>query len=268
MCVEWKRQRAADALARPPEELGASERNIVRTLATSLHELGRIQCEQGLPECVKSYEETLELSEKIGEKAVASNCALNLGNAYWQLAEIRDLDQADRWYRRSLKLHEELHDLLGQGRCWGSLGLVAFERFKEARAARRSTEDLLRHLNNALQCYHTALKLFPPNAIHDLATVQNALGNVYDSAGDIDQALAHYRKAIHYCEIMDELYLAGMYRYNVALALDGAGRFPDALDYAKSALCNYETYGESAAAEIQMTRELNAKIERALDAQR
>ncbi|MBK8930887.1 MAG: CHAT domain-containing protein [Chloroflexi bacterium] len=39
--VDWDRQRAAAALARPPAELTSGERNAIRTLAASLHELGR-----------------------------------------------------------------------------------------------------------------------------------------------------------------------------------------------------------------------------------
>ena len=264
VCVELDRRLAADALTKSPEELGGYERSLVRTLAVSLEGLGHIQREQGQAECVELYEESLRLLERIGEKAGASNVAANLGNAYWELAEIRDLDQADRWLRRSLELRDE-RDLPGQGKCWASLGHVTSERFEEARAARKPPEDLLRHLNDAHQSYQKALKLIPPNSVHDLATVHNALGNVYRYADDIGQALVHYRDAIRYCEIMGELYLAGMYRYNVALTLEVAGRFSDALDYAEAALRNYETYGESAAADIQDTRELIAKIEQDME---
>lgn len=265
--MDFDRRRAVDALAKSPEELGGYEKNLIRTLAVSLEGLGSIQREQGLSECVESYEEALDLAEKIGEKTEASICAFNLGNAYMRLAEIRDLDRAERWYRRSLELAEERHHSLGQGRCWGSLGHLASERLYEARAAQKSEEDLDHHLNDALQSYQTALKLIPPNSVLDLATTHNALGVVYYDAGDIGQALAHYREAIRYCEKMGELYLAGMYRYNIALALAQASRFPDALAYAEAALRNYETYGESAAADIQRAKELISKIEQDMESQ-
>jgi tetratricopeptide (TPR) repeat protein len=271
--VGFGRQRAADALARPPEELGDYDRSVIRTLSASLHGLGQIQREQGKAECVKSYEDSLELLERIGDKAGASACAFNLGLAYKDLSDIRDLDQSDRWFRISLKLAEELKDplgqgrcwySLGQGRCWYSLGQVAHERFEEARAAQKPPEELDRHLNDAHQSYLKALELFPQDAVFELATTHNALGTVFDDAGEIDQALAYSRNAIRYCEIMGDRYLAGMYRYNVASTLARAGRFSDALDYAQAALRDYETFGDRAAAEIQETKKLISNIQQAM----
>lgn len=264
--VDFDRQRAATALAKPPEELGDYERLLIRSLCASLHELGEIQRDQNKAECVKSYEESLELSERIGEKAGASVCAYNIGVAYQDIAEIRDLDHSERWLRRSMEFYDE-NDSLGQGRCWISLGHLALKRFTDTIASKKSPEDLLRYLNNAHQSYQRALILFPQNAVFDLATTHNALGVVYVNAGDFDQALAHYREAIRYLEISGDLYLAGTCRCNVASALAGAGRFSDALDYAEAALRNYESYGESAAAEIQMTRELIAKINKDIGSQ-
>lgn len=156
---------------------------------------------------------------------------------------------------------------MGRGRCWGSLGHLAHDRFKKARASKKPQEDLLRYLNDAHQSYQRALALFPPNAVHELATTHNALGNVYRYANDIDRALAHYREAIRYCEIMGDLYLAGGYRKNVAYALAEAGRLSDGRDYAQASLRNFEPYGESAVADIQETRELIAKIEQAMRSQ-
>ena len=240
---------------------------IIRDLTVSLHELAEIQSEQGKPACVNSYEESLDLVEKIGDKAGASACAANLGNAYLEIAEIRDLDQADHWFRRSLKLYEELNNSLRQGRCWGSLGHIARERFKEAHAAQKPPEYLLRHLNDALQSYWMALKLFPQDDVDDLATTHNSIGVIYQYAGDIDQALAHYREAIRYCEIMGHLHSAGMCRSNVARTLARASRLSDALDYAQAALRDYETFGDRAAAEIQETKELISDIQQDLQSQ-
>jgi hypothetical protein len=48
---------------------------------------------------------------------------------------------------------------------------------------------------------------------------------------------------------------------NVAVNLMNAGRLSDAAEYARAALRNYETYGQAAAAGIQETQQLLAKIE-------
>ncbi|HSS50683.1 MAG TPA: CHAT domain-containing protein, partial [Thermoanaerobaculia bacterium] len=49
--VDWNRQRAAPALARLADELESGERNTIRTLAASLHDLGEIRRELGRAQC-------------------------------------------------------------------------------------------------------------------------------------------------------------------------------------------------------------------------
>lgn len=259
--VEWDRRRAASALALPPEALDGTQRNAIRTLAASLHTLGQIQRELGQAECVKSYEETAGLTHRIGDKAAEASAAFNLGHAYKNLPAIRDLTQAEQWYRRSLELHDE-GDRLGRGKCFNQLGLVARERFKEAREAKQPEAELLKqHLNAALQAYQQALALLPPDAVNDLAVVHNQLGNIYRDAGDLDRALHHYREGIGYDEASDNFYGAGQTRGNVARALRDAGRLADAREYAHAALRNFEGYGEGAAADIERTRGLIGEIE-------
>jgi tetratricopeptide (TPR) repeat protein len=259
--AEWGRQRAAPLLARARESLDGNERNTVRSLAVGLHELGEIRRELGREACVASYEEGMELAESIGERAVTAACAFNLGHAYKDLSALRDLDQAVYWYRRSLELTDE-RDRLGRGRCLAQLGLVAKERFKDARARKAGADELLRHLNEAAGFYHQQLELTPPDAVHELAVAHNALGAIYGDAGDLDRALPHYRDSIRYEEAQGNLYGASQTRFNVAVDLAGAGRLQDALAYAEAALRGFESYGESAAEMIQRTRGLIEWIRR------
>jgi len=261
--VEWERRRAASALAAPPQALDGAQRNAIRTLAVSLEQLGHVQREQGKAECVAAYEEAIPLYQRIGDQAAEAVAAFNLGHAYMQLPAIRDLAQAERWYRRSLELRAE-RDRLGRGKCHNQLGAVARERFLEARAANRPEEELLRHLNAAVGFYQQALKLLPPNAVDDLAVAHNQLGNIHDDTGDLDRALPHYRESIRYEEMQGNLYGAAQTRFNVALALRDAGRLTDAREYAAAALRNYQTYGDRAAAEMQQMQGLIDWIERAM----
>ena len=265
VCVDWERQRAAAALESPPDALDDAQRNTVRTLAVSLHELGEIQREREQSECVPTYQEALGLMERIGDRAGAAICAFNLGHAYIGIPAIRDLGQVEQWYRRSLELRDE-RDRQGRGQCLAQLGSVALERFDEARAARKPKEELLRHLNDALRSYQQALDMFPRDAVDDLAVTHNQLGNTYSSVGDLDRALPHYRESIRYKEAMGDTYDAGRIRGNVAAALAGAGRFADALDYAHAALRDFESYGDRAAKDIEKARRLIAQIERAQQA--
>jgi len=259
--VDWDRRRAASALARPAEELEGKERNAIRTLAASLHTLGQIRRELGREDCVPAYEEALELAERIGDRAGAAICAFNLGHAFIALPALRGLDQAESQYRRSLELREE-RDRLGRGGCLGQLGHVAFERYREARAAGRNDEELLRHLNEAARLYLEALDLFPADAVNDLAVAHNQLGQVYRGAGDLDRAVPHYREAIQLHEQAGNLYGAADTRFNVALAFANAGRRADALEYAEAALRGFESFGERAAEMIERTHGLIAEIRR------
>jgi tetratricopeptide (TPR) repeat protein len=265
-CVDWGHKRAATALAAPPEALDSTKRNVIRTLVVSLEALGNLQCELGKSECVDSYEEAIELVERIGDKPEEAICAYNLGNAYLTISTIRNLEQAEQWYRRSLELYDE-HDKLGQAGCLGQLGCVARERFKEAKAAKKPEKELLSHINDALQYHNKAFEMTPSNAVNDLAVIHNQLGGIYYDAGDLDRALSHSRDSIRYKEMAGNLYSAAGTRYNVALILKQSGRFDDALDYANAALRNFETYGEGAAEMIQKTRNLIAQIEKALQTQ-
>jgi tetratricopeptide (TPR) repeat protein len=258
--VDWNRERAAAALAIPLESLNGVQRNTIRSLAVSLEQLGHIQREQGQPDCVASYEEAIPLYQRVGDHAAEAVVAFNLGHAYLQIADRGDLAQAERWYRRSLELHDE-RDRLGRGKCLITLGIVSSERFREARAADKPAEEPLRYLNDAAQFYRQALDLLPPNAVNDLAVTHNQLGLIYGDAGDLDRALSHYRESIRYEEMQGNLYGAAQTRFNVAIGLANAGRLADALLYAQAALRNFTTYGDRAAAEVQETQGLIEWIE-------
>lgn len=263
--VDWDRQRAAADLAVLPKSLDGAQRDAIHNLAVSLNLLGEILREQGKFGCVTAYKEAIHLCRRIGDKCEEAVCAFNIGSAYKDIPTPCDLAQAERWYRRSLELRDE-HDRLGQAQCLSSLGLVALVRFREARAAKQPEEELFQHFNAASQFYLQALNMLPSDAVNDLAITHNQVGNIYSGAGDLDRALPHYRESIRYKESAGDFYGAAITRRNAAAALFMAGRFADALEYAKTALCNFETYGEGAAKMIQGTRELIVQIEQAWQA--
>ena len=246
--VEWVRRRARD-----------DNTNSLRTLAASLHELAEIQRKTGRAECVAAYRESFELAQHIGDDPGAAVVAYNSGNAYIGL---RDLAEAEVWCRRSLELRAE-SDRMGHARGLGQLGLVALERFREARQAKQPEAVLLRHLKDALGSYRQALEMTPPDAVGQLAAVHNQLGAAYGEAGQLDRALPHFRESIRHKESAGDLYGAALTRYNVALAFLNARRFADARDYADAALRNFQTFGASAQQDIQKTLDLIADIDKA-----
>jgi tetratricopeptide (TPR) repeat protein len=262
MTVVWQREHASAALATPSEKLDDDQRNTIRTLAVSVHAVGQIQRELGQPECAGSYRESYELALRVGDHHTAATAAYNLGRAYKDLSEIRDLAEAEQWCQRSLELSPQV-DRLARASCLNMLGSVAYGRFKDARDAGRPAVELDEHLQLALDLCSQALELTPENAINDLAVAHGQLGNIYAAAGDLDEALAHFRQSIRYEEAQGNLYGAANARYNVAAALASRRRFPDAKEYALAALRNFQTYGEGAKDEVLQTLELIALIDKA-----
>jgi tetratricopeptide (TPR) repeat protein len=262
--VNWERDQSAAALDLPPDQLTANQRNQIRSLAMSVGQLGQIQEERGEPTCASSHEDAFHLCQRIGDNAAAANVAVDLGYAYMDLPALRDLDQAETWFRRGLDLRPA-GDRQGQGQSYVQLGTVAHQWFKDARKAGANNVALF-HLNATLAAYQKALTLLPSNAVNDLAVAHNQLGEIYRSVGDLPHALPHYQESIRYEELQGNLYGAGQTRHNVALALAQAGRLRDALLYAQAALRNFETYGARAQADIDDTEQLIADIQQAMAA--
>ncbi len=263
LCVEWTRRRAIPALKLDANGLDDTQRNAIRTLAVALNLLADLQRKRQRAECVATYEEALPLYEHIDDRPTAAITAFNLGHAYMEIPSVRDFGRAEEWYQRSLELTDE-RDRVGRAQSLGQLGLVAFERFKEARANNHPDAEVLDYLNASLQSYLQALHLLPPDAVDDLAVTHNQLGLIYNNAGDVDRALPHYRECIRYYEASGNLHGAGQTRFNVAVALSGARRLVDAREYALAALRNFETFGGAAAEEIHKAQQLLAQIEQAI----
>jgi tetratricopeptide (TPR) repeat protein len=254
ICVEWQRRRTR-------EEDG----NSVRTLAVALEQLGEIQREMGRPACADAYRESLDLFLRIKDRPAPAAIAFSLGKSYMELPALRNLDEAERWFRKSLDLRPEADRMFRAGPL-GELGHVAYERFGEARAAKKLRPELLRHLNDALRWYREAMEMVPPDAVFLLAPIHNALGAIHRAAGDLDRALRHYAESIRLQEAQGNLYGAATTRYNVAIALTNARRLADARQYADAALRGYQTYGQGAAKDVQDTLALISAIAKAATA--
>jgi tetratricopeptide (TPR) repeat protein len=264
--VDWNRKRAEPVLVKPPDEIDDVQRNVIRSLAASLYDLGQIQRELGQAECVAVYEESLVLAEKIGDRAVAATCAYSLGHAFkgFSIPGLQDLARAEHWYRRSLALRDE-QNRLGRARCLTELGSVAYERLKDATAAEEPESVLMSHFRDAEKFYGEALTLSPQNAVHHLAVTHHQFGNLYADVGNFEGALTHWQNSLRCEETSGNLYGAAMTRVSIASGLLMTGRLEDAKEYALAALRNYETFGDLATSEIQRTQELLEQIEKLLE---
>ncbi|HEY1347159.1 MAG TPA: tetratricopeptide repeat protein, partial [Streptosporangiaceae bacterium] len=258
--IVWLREQAAGALAVPPASLTPVQRNQIRNLGAALIELGVTLRQQDDPGCLPLFQETLELDQRTGDRPAEAQSAFNIANAYLLLPGLRDLDQAEQWLQRSLRLYPD-SDRIGRALCHNQLGLIALEQFDDARAAGEADTVLLEQLNAALGRYGQALDLLPTGDHENRAITENQLGNIYSRAGDTSQALRHYQQSIQHKEARGDIFGAGTTRYNIALLLEGADRTGDALLYARAALDNFQQTGPGAASYADLARQLIAALE-------
>ena len=108
-------------------DLTDSERRQVGAVAAAEGNLGRVLCVSAQPEGPDHLLRTAELPHRIDDRRAESRAVANLGTAYDQWQQLRDLDQAERWYQRSLDLSWD--DSEFSARLWLRLGNVAYERF-------------------------------------------------------------------------------------------------------------------------------------------
>ena len=264
LAIDWDRQQAAPILGKTPEAWTGLEKNTLRSLLASLHELAEIQRRQVQPECVSGYKEALALAQEIGDINSAVSCAINLGNAFQSIPDIRDQSTAEGWYRRGLELCSS-EDRMNRARCVGSLASIEHQKFEDAREAGRPAEEYTGHLRNSAKGYEQALTMLPPDAIHDLAVTHAQLGSVYADARQTALSLHHYREAIRSREATRNRFAAGEIRFNAAVTLAKAGRLTDAREWAQAALRDFEASG-NAEKEVVDTLKLLEAIESALRA--
>ena len=115
MIVDYARPLAQPALEAEHEIRTYEQRYAIYSLAVALTALADIQLERSDAACADAYKEALALAEASGDAFGPQAICHNLGNAYTVINNLRDLDQAEHWQRRSLKLTAR-NDTLGCGR--------------------------------------------------------------------------------------------------------------------------------------------------------
>lgn len=258
LLADRRRARVAEI---PAATITAGQRHEISTLAAVVGDMGRALQQQGDSSCLSHLQEAHALHRRIGDRTAEAETAGLLGNTYLRVPGLRDLGKAERWFRHGLSLRPD-SDRYGRARSLSSLGGVALERFHEASAAKAADSVLLAHLNDALRYYQQSLDLTPADDRKIRGISENQLGAVYQAAGHTDQALVHYQRSIRHKEAREDSYAAGQTRYNVANVLATAGRFGDALRYARAALDNFRQVGVGAAERIDLAERLIAELER------
>ena len=259
--IELDHQRAASLLALPADApLDDKQRNRLRSLGVSIFVLGQILQDQGDAGCLKPYQESLEIYRRIGDKAAQAVDEYNIGHAYKNLPAIRDLDAAEAAYQRSLDLRA-LNDALGRSKCIKQIGMVHYERFREARNRKEPAETLLRHVQAAEAHYLKALRLCLKDALTDLAPMHNQLGILYQDVGQPDSAREHYEHAAHYHEKAGNHFGAGQTRYNMAVMYARASERDGQPSQQRAGLLRARAYAEAALRDFRQYEGRAAKEE-------
>ena len=273
--VARARQKAAPVLALPPDvSLDPDQRERIRALAMSTGMLGQIQREQGNPDCVAAYKETIRHAQRIQDSAVEAIARADLGLAYTEIPAIRNLDAAEAAYQRSLDGWAD-NDHLNRSKTYQAVGMVHHERFNESLRRDEPAATVLKHAQAAEHYYRQALALCPPTSLRDLNPMHFQLGRLYADVGQTERAREHFEKDVQICEQTGNHYGAGRTRFNIGLMYLKAAarqatptRQQDLLEraqaYAQAALRDFQHYQGRADAEGAETQQLIDTIAQAL----
>ena len=268
--IEYARGEAKEALSDPTAELTSQGRSALSGLAAVLQNYGVSQWLDGDPACVKTFEESLALSERLGEGDDREGTLMQLAHAYVDFPSIRDLERAEQLYRRILELATKRGDPVGMAHAMHEIGQVLYRRFLDEVQSNSPRMDQVNFLLNEASKYaHKSLEILPPT--HPLGShVHHLLGNIYDDAGQTAVAIPHYIKSIQIAEATDDLGGASKGRREVARAYLKTGQLDKALAYAVAALEDLETRtgGSVAAGDLAAARSLVDMIQFEVEARR
>jgi len=137
-------------------------------------------------------------------------------------------------------------DALGRSRCIKQIGMVHYERFREARQREESAETLLRHAQAAEACYFEGARLCPKDALTDLAPLHSVLATLYTEVGQFDEAREHFEKSAQYDEKASNHFGAGRTRFNMALMYIRAAEQEEQPSQQRAFLLRARAYAEAA----------------------
>jgi tetratricopeptide (TPR) repeat protein len=252
LAVEFQRKQAEVSLSKPAEELTTQEHQAIRALASLMHDLGVAQRHLGKSECKILQEEVLRLDSMTGDVNGQAGALYELGLIHQTIPSLRNRRRSEHYFQQSLELCS-IHQGTLRSLNLCQLGQWAYERFVKYKRAGLFNATLLKR---ALQYYQEALSEMPVNVRDHLAIIHNQLGNVLGDAGDLANAMAHYRIAVREHEAVGDYFKAAQTRYGIAVTLVEANQLQNALEYARSAQRTYAKLGKFAEKDVKWTQGL------------
>jgi hypothetical protein len=258
--VAVRRDRASAILSRPHDGWDNSERDLVRSLAVGLHNLGRAQSRLGFRVAQDTLLEGIDLARALSDGKLEAQMHLDLGVAYMTVEELKSFIAAEREFGEGLRL-VPTDDVLLKAKILTELGTVSYERCLTIETTKGRTREGFSLLKEAKKQYDLALELTPAEAISSLAVIHRQLGMVWAQVSVVhyvSEYRSHLEAAIVLREREGNLYKASATRLDLARLLGLAGFQSEALAFAQAALKSFDGLG--AANKAAEARELLARL--------
>ena len=173
------------------------------------------------------FNECLEITKEIGDRAGGSKCYADLGNVY---ADLGDFKKAIEFHEKSLKIFKEIGDRARESKCYTNLG-----------AAYRNLGDF----KKAIEFHEKSLKIF--KEIGDKSGESACYGNLgaaYYSLGEFKKAIEFHEKSLKIAkEIGDKAGESRCYT-NLGAVYHNLRNFNKAIEFYEKSVAIYKKTGE------------------------
>jgi serine/threonine protein kinase/tetratricopeptide (TPR) repeat protein len=199
-----------------------------RLLANNLTEMAQVQNSLGKPkEALASYQQALDLFHDLGTKKDAGDVLINRGVLYNGWG---DYDKALQDYKESLQIQRDTGDENYQALCLSNIGIVYLNK--------GDTDNAQTYLQQALQLRQ---KLADPEYV---AQAQSSLGDVYIATGDYDQAIKTIFSALDTSHKANDIRGVGAESQQMGTVQLAQGRFGAAVSAMQESVKNYQASGD------------------------
>jgi tetratricopeptide (TPR) repeat protein len=219
------------------------------------------------PRAIEYYEQSLAMSQAIGDRNGEANSLIGLGNAYDSLGQY---PRAIEYYEQSLTMSQEIGDrngeaasLTGLGNAYNFLGQYprAIEYYEQSLTIKRKIGDRngesnsligLGSVYNSLGQYPRAIKyhkrsLAIKREIGDRngeARSLNNLGNAYNSLGQYPRAIKYHKRSLAIKQGIGDRNGEARSLNNLGNAYNSLGQYPRAIEYYEQSLAMSRKIGD------------------------
>jgi tetratricopeptide (TPR) repeat protein len=236
--VDFDRKTCAEYLAREFKSLKPSEVERLHSFAVSTDLLGTILQDRQSPTCLEFFQESIDLSRRIGDRQMEALVEQHLGYAYRDLEEIQDYDASIHHFLRCVELLPS-EDRVMRGKCYRELGNLDLMRLHKNLVT--GGDELFEAIRRGITFFLAALKELPEHAVDDRGHAHFSYGGLLHLGKMFDEAFAQYKEALKLAQRAQNENLFAGCCFNIASVLKDKSQFADAREYAKTALASYQS---------------------------